>query len=423
MLGSVRQWAIAQDSPKRLKQWRSAAAAVALTVAIYLGLRGLRLISELLGSLPHYVILGIGILAAGMLVGVWGRFHAKRRAGWVSQMVRMERKQLLRQNQQGLRARLRETLSRTMAILGVAIARPSRLGLACGAALALVALLVQVLLGRLWPGVWNDAIRQNYLTLWQVQMAFAGFALPVLVFVIELAKDDLGVARRTAEVMIRQTYVFPITISVLLLSLVLGFGADWFLSTRSYQLALVVLSATVVLTLFAYGQALSLMFDRARLKREGKRLLLEKLASSVDASIDERIGVGLLLRFAGELGIRGGLPPSFGDGRYLVLRARSTGAIADVNVWHLEEFVKQLPRKQAQDGRVPKGTELPSTDDETTVSGPSTEPIAMLGLLGEAVQGSETGLLSLLVAHYGPLNRDVLEDRLKTVYRIEPRDE
>jgi hypothetical protein len=65
-------------------------------------------------------------------------------------------------------------------------------------------------------------------TLWQVDAAIAAIALPLLLFVIELSKDDKQAVTRSHEVLIRSTsLVFILTLSAAGL-LKVGIDALWF---------------------------------------------------------------------------------------------------------------------------------------------------------------------------------------------------
>src|SRR5207249_3144671 len=82
--------------------------------------------------------------------------------------------------------------------------------------LAFAALTVLVILG-LRPGSSspNDVFATVLTTLWQAHIALAGLALPVLVFIIELAKDDISAFAPSSEVLVRRTLAFPIIAFVL----------------------------------------------------------------------------------------------------------------------------------------------------------------------------------------------------------------
>jgi hypothetical protein len=261
----------------------------------------------------------------------------------------------------------------------------------------------------------------TFLTLWQVQTALGGIALPILVFVIELAKDDETLARGTAEVLIRYTWIFPVISFVLMSSLVFGIGGYWFVSSAAYPLLFAFHVVTIVLAVFAYWRALRLLFDKELLRGESVRLLRERFESSIDETVRRRLGANILLQKAEQLGIKfSPIEPDSRDKQYVVLRTQTAGLIDDVNLWHLEEFLRQLPWKRRPTVSLDSSQE-PISSSGATQRQSTTQPqpsVQILKLYGGRVYEGERGLLALTAADFEPLDRAVLEARLKEVFRI-----
>lgn len=112
------------------------------------------------------------------------------------------------------------------------------------------------------PVVCDDV--EFFSTLWQVQAGLSAAALPILIFIIELSKDQNNLATRSSQVLIRETWIFPII--VVALTSVSKVGIDLYVNRKGECIgfANVLLFVLVTfLTVFAYYQALRLMFNPA----------------------------------------------------------------------------------------------------------------------------------------------------------------
>jgi hypothetical protein len=131
-------------------------------------------------------------------------------------------------------------------------------------------------------------------TLWQVQAGIAGAALPFLLLVIEFSKDESYATLRSSEVLIRQTFIFPVTCLALGGAIKIGVDTVWYATPGMFGVDLVIFVLTVGGTLYAYAKAMQLMSSRTRMRREALGVLKDRLAVSIDASIDGRIGNNVL---------------------------------------------------------------------------------------------------------------------------------
>ena len=358
---------------------------------------------------PAIVLLAVVLTLPSVILTVWIR--ARGRSGWIGTVSRREMRRILGLTRsKGARGWFLDQIR--------LLASPSKTALAVGSVVTVIAIaglfLISLKAAATTP-------TEAYLALWQVQTALGGIALPILVFVIELAKDDETLARSTAEVLIRYTWIFPVISFVLLSSLVFGVGGYWFVSRAAYPLLFALHVATIVFAVFAYWRVLQLLFNKERLKDESARLLLERFERSIDETVERRLGANLLLQKAEQLGLKySPFEPNPKDDRYLVLRSPTAGLVDDVNLWHLEEFVRQLPWTQPAAVPLVSG-EAPATSSGATQSsfgGQAPPRVQLLKVYGGRVYEADRGLLALTVSDFEPLDRGALEQRLQEVFRI-----
>ncbi|MFB3886993.1 MAG: hypothetical protein ACE144_17345 [Thermodesulfobacteriota bacterium] len=152
----------------------------------------------------------------------------------------------------------------------------------------------------LWdPRVLNlgdkDRVLGAFTTMWQVQASIAAVALPILLFVIELSKDDKQSSMRSHEVLIRKTGVFPIIVFSLAGTFHIGLDIAFFPKESVFLLDfIVVFFLTIIFAVFAYLSALKLLFSPVRMKRTAMAVAKEKMEESLDGSIEIRLANGRL---------------------------------------------------------------------------------------------------------------------------------
>ena len=371
-----------------------------------------------LGAEPFVV--GLLLTAAGILVSwvTWRAVKRRRRiaARSVSGLIRQERRGRLGLGKVAFMLLLaRETLSRSRASL----VTPSPVAVAASAGVVLCAVAIEVVLGTIHPpGRINGDFATVYTTLWQAQTALAGLALPILVFIIELAKDDTNAFAPTSEVLVRRTIVFPSIAFVLLSSAAFVVGAYWFPGTVTYIIGAALLAGAVGLTLLAYYRALTLLFQRTTLKRASTDVLTERFTASIDRHARVRMGANLVLRAAERLGVRySAIGPRRQDSRFLVLEAPKAGFVIDLNAHHLEEFLKLLPWKAGASpvlapdraGATPPA-EVEPTDDIPAVT--------LLRVYGDRVYEADRRLLALRRDAFDALDKAELQRRLSAVFTV-----
>jgi uncharacterized membrane protein len=184
-------------------------------------------------------------------------------------------------------------------------------------------------------------------TLWQVQAGIAGAALPFLLLVIEFSKDETYATLRSSEVLIRRTFIFPVTSIALAGAIKIGFDTLWYATPGMFALDLSIFVLTSFGTLYAYARAMQLMSSRTGMRREALLVLKERVGDSLDTSIDTRIGNNILFAELEHLPLEYKIfrPSRRESTSYVALPTREAGRLEDINLKKLERFLDGLPRR------------------------------------------------------------------------------
>lgn len=271
---------------------------------------------------------------------------------WVTQRVRATRRRL--QGQSVATFARQELHSKLKSVLNAYIL-PSRLGTLLAAIPALLVLVPLSLAPH--PGPANH---DQYLALWQVHAGLAVAALPILVTVIELSRDDPALAQRQFAVLVRYTWAFPNAVFVVTAAFVSALGGFWLWSSWSQTIGLVLFTASLVATVFPFLQLLRLHSDRARLEARSLALLKERFQRSLDDTTDARVAAFIMQDcLDGAVAAYSFLSPK-GEG-YHALDAPTVSHVVDVHLALLEKFIRNLPPK----------TVAPDTDVTRLVAKPA----------------------------------------------------
>jgi hypothetical protein len=367
-------------------------------------------VSTRISWLPERWLVAAGVLSTITTVTLFARQAATTSTGWVSSRVR-----------EIVRAQLHTSrINRFRDDVVVLATWPTRDSLNLVVLLVVCAAAALLGLSR-WSPV--TKLEEPFYVLWTVQAAVAGIALPVLVFIIELAKDDRTTGERTAEILIRHTWVFPIMGFSLLGLPLFGVIAGWFQSGFAYEAAFTIHAMTVTLVVLAYWRALSVLFDRQSLRKKSIDLLVERVNSSLDQRVERRIGSRILVDTASALGLDYRMfGPNPRDSRWIVLEASAIGILDDVNLWYLEAFVGLLPWKQTPDHAGLTTQHDAPTRSPRSANVPTEPALLLLKTIGGWVSSNDRGLIALEASRFDPIdriNKRLLETRLQSVFSIE----
>jgi hypothetical protein len=259
-----------------------------------------------------------------------------------------------------------------------------------------------------------------YVTLWQVQAAIAAFALPLLLFFIELSRDDREAATRTPEVLLRESGALFVIAFSLLGAFRIGFDIAWFATESVFVIDLfLVLLATIGLALWAYYVVLSVILSRTQLKRKSTELLRERMRRAVRHSLEVRVGTNILLARLKRIGVQyWPLLPEPQATQYAYLTTDRRGYLVDVHLDELEAFIERLPWASPAPQR--------AQDQQPTLSATAVDSAPVVWILktfGDRVTETDNALLRLERSSFGALDEGVLSQRLGPIMKIRRTDE
>lgn len=199
--------------------------------------------------------------------------------------------------------------------------------------------------------------------LWQVHVAVAAVALPILVFTIDQAGNRPGVAATTQEVLIRESYILQILAAGLALTVRAGIDFVWFAQPAVLVLDLAIVSVLILFTVLAFIRSLRLTFSRAQLQQKALSLLEERMNQVVEASLKTRVANGMLLEWGADFGL--GYEPLSNRGgpdSYVNINATCRGRIQDFQLHRIRRLIESLPRVAARPSPSSNVFDLPEED-------------------------------------------------------------
>ena len=325
---------------------------------------------------------------------------------WVTQRVRATRRRLEGQSVVGF---AQQQFSNGLKHGLDAFTLPSGLGLILSAIPAALFLIPLSLAPH--PG---PASHDQYLALWQVHAGLAVAALPLLVVVIELSRDDPALAQRRFAVLVRNTYAFPISVFVVAAVFVSALGGFWLWSSWSPTIGLILFTLSLGATVFPFLQLLRLHSDRARLEDRSRALLAERFQRSLDHTTDGRIAAFVMQDWLdGTVAKYSFLSPK--RGRYQSLDSWAVSYVVDVDLKQLDEFVRSLPPETAAPGA--DATRLMGKPTAAgTTSGPK---LVLTRLVGDQTFEADAALAFIKTELLRGENLEELRARFLRCYKLE----
>ena len=317
-------------------------------------------------------VMPLGIIR---LRSIWARFKARRSR--LPVLLAREQRQLL-----GLswREYQWDLVKRSLRRISQEILRPSKTAL-YGSVLLVAMLFALPSLLRLPPS--GADVEGLTVAVWQGQLALAAAALPLLIFVIEHARQDEAVIQKVPEVLIRDTFVYPIIATCLVFALVtpLGLGT---LPRFNYAFAYVLFAIALFLTAFAYSRLLYLLGNRARLRKASRELIIERTKASVEENILRRMRASLFINRLEEIGIKYFPSPTLiGSTQGEELGATGWGTVSEDPDFHvLQTLTDQLSTAAPASSEEGGGTPNPLVQDPDSAR----EVVYVTVLPGDAVE-------------------------------------
>jgi hypothetical protein len=264
-----------------------------------------------------------------------------------------------------------------------------------------------------YPNLAKADMLSFFSTLWQVQTGISAAALPILIFIIELSKDEQEAVKRTAEVLVRETYIFPIIVFSLIGSAKIGIDTRYYMRESIYCSDSLIFFITVFLSCYAYYKALLLIFSRSELKVLSVKLLKEKMSKCLDYSVETRVGQNMLLEEIGKTGLTYNpfIDQKESD-QYIILESGKLGTIEDVNLAKLSKFIRMI-RDRFSLSLSENAQHIDSSDLKVPV-------IHLLKLYREDIVESRRGLIAIVRSSImeKDFHKEEYEKRLKDIFVV-----
>jgi len=271
--------------------------------------------------LKTYGLFGIAVALACALVYI--RRQKKVKEGRLSALVDAARKRMVA-----------ELPFYTRALKALhSLYYPSTASLA--APCVLVACLVLVdRIASFWIGSADLARLANLIA---VEAGLTTIVFPLIVFIIETTGDRSEMAVKKSEVLLKESFLFPVTICAL--AALAGFSL-----IRTKYMAFGLLALTTGTSMWTLYQIVRLLLNDYWLMISGRRLLQDKVRRSIWHAINERLGNNILGEKLKEMNVKF-YSFGFSDDREAAKTFRSDGKgyVADVDFNRLMEFIAELP--------------------------------------------------------------------------------
>jgi hypothetical protein len=278
--------------------------------------------------------------------------------------------------------------------------------------------LEHVSLGAPIPG---GNVHDAYVTLWQVDASIAALALPILVFVIEFAKDRDAAAARSPEVLIRRSWIFPIIVFAMTVAVKIGVDIAWFQDPGVFIVDFVLFAATLVFVVLAFLTVLRLLFSPAAMVAAARELQKQRLTADIIAVIRSRVANAVLRDGLTEIGIEHDIYGIYGVERRpgaIELRSSRGGVLSDVNFETLRAMIAQLPRRSDPTASVgaPEAAPTPDRGDVQQAG------IWFTKSYGELIQPASAAVLLLDRREFGSVDVGALQRVLDRAIKVDSAD-
>jgi hypothetical protein len=180
----------------------------------------------------------------------------------------------------------------------------------------------------------------------RLQVLDTGIALvfvPFTLFAVGLSSRRTESGVTAAEVLLRETYVFPITVFVL------GLLAT-FTTIKRPSLARAIVFVTLSLAVLSIYRLCLVLLDEQKLYTSAIRLLQDKIKRTIGGALEERIGKNLLMAWLEDKPIEYSLGLHMSEDKYFKVTAPSRGIVRDVYLDQLGRFAEELEAAANESG-------------------------------------------------------------------------
>jgi hypothetical protein len=258
--------------------------------------------------------------------------------------------------------------------------------------------------------------------MWQVEGAVAAFALPILLFVVESSRNERQAALRSAEVLVRESWSFPIIGFSFVVLGRMGVDLSWFPHRRLVFLSdLLLFLLTLGGALYAYQIVLRLIFSPSLLTDRARALAQEKMRRVLTRSVKVRVGNNYLFErlAASNVGYWPLPTKKREEADFLIIDAVRHGFLTDVHLEALERFVRSLawrvPPARPQTVMTPLSQSQRGADSDPS--------IWLMRRYGESIPAGSLGLLRLKRSSFLDLDERALEAKANAYLHVAETDE
>lgn len=221
-----------------------------------------------------------------------------------------------------------------------------------------VQLFVEFILGKIGVSYTFPLIGQDdnhYQNLIAIIAGVGGIVFALTIFIAESFRD---LSTDRGRVLLRESYIWPLTVSVILSFLLLLWG-------DINNSIIIPIIAVALFAIYSLAKIISTLLSKHKLVKKRGLLLKELVQQSIGFAIDERLADNILLSKLDGKEIKLQYHPfSFDNQKALVcFKAEKLGVITDINVKKLKEFSEKLEQKANENGFAYETQQEKTSDD------------------------------------------------------------
>ncbi len=187
-----------------------------------------------------------------------------------------------------------------------------------------------------------DLESSHYQNLIAIIAGIGTIVFALTIFVAESFRDG---STDRGRVLLRESYIWPLTVSVILSFLILIWGGVNVISV----IPIIVIAFFAI---FSFSRIINTLLSRYRFAQKREKLLVENLQKSIDLAINERVADNVLLSKLDGKEIKLEFYPFSLENKsnLICFKAKNLGVIEDINVKKLSEFAGYLEDKANANG-------------------------------------------------------------------------
>jgi len=180
-----------------------------------------------------------------------------------------------------------------------------------------------------------------------IEAGLVSVIFPVVIFIIGLSGNKIETGVKRSEVLLRESYIFPIALFVILSLLN-------FIWVRTVCIGIFVILITGCLSIFTLYRTIRILLNEYAFFQKSIALMKDKVKRSIDLAVEERLGNNILINSIGEGKIE--LEYSFFSLKekkenFYLFKTAKQGIIKDINLEKLNEFAKIVEEESNKNER------------------------------------------------------------------------